>query len=305
MCWTPAASAAFGTLSSLAAAVYHRRGDARKAAFFAYFAFMECLQLAQHAVLGDCGSSINAALTAAAWVHVSFQPFIINWCLLSDDVHPAAASAINRMSAAVGVLLALRLPFQGNPVAALGSLLPGLPDLPPASLAGRACGGVHDALCGGVLCSFQGATHIAWSVPLLPATYFLPGAWAHFAFFLLPALLLAGPRAPVRRVVVVVALLLGPVLSMALLAGTDHYAREWPSLWCLVSAAMTFLIPLGDFVAERAGPIVPPPRGVVGAVDSATVLRSARRPVALSPASSPAARRPLLAKGAGTPGRGV
>ena len=300
MCWTPAASAAFGALSAAAATAYARNGNARKAAFFAYFAAMELLQLAQHAAhLGVCASPLNQALTVAAWLHVAFQPFVLNGTLLEeDDVGRGARGAVVRLSAAAGVLLALRLPFRLNPFTLLGGLLP---DLPPPSSAGDC--GRYDPLCGGALCTYRGAKHIAWSLPLLPPSYYLPGGFIHFFLFFGPALLLAGPRAPVRRAVVCVALLIGPVTAMALVRSAESYQHEWAAVWCLVSAAMTFLIPLGDAVADRmeaakaAGRATRP--AVAGALDSTSVVR---RPVTRgSPAASPTLRRPLV----GTPGRGV
>lgn len=300
MCWTPLASAAFGALSSIAAVSYARKGSARKAVFFAFFACMELLQLSQHAAgLGVCGSSLNKALTVLAWLHVSAQPFVINATLLEeDDVGAGARSAVVRLSAAAGTLLALRLPFRFSPMLAIGGLLPDLPSEATAGVCAR-----YDPLCGGELCSYQGVRHIAWSLPLLPATYFVPGGFIHFFLFFGPALLLAGPRAPIRRVVVTIALALGPVTAMALVRKAESYQHEWAAVWCLVSAAMTFLIPLGDAVAERLA-AAKRRAPVAGALDSASIVR---RPSArASPSGSPALRRPLMGVAhAATPGRGV
>lgn len=240
-------------------------------------------QLLQHTVLGDCDSRINQFLTALAWLHVAFQPAVVNQSFL-HLTHPAVASLVSRLSWLVGILLALRLPFPGNPVAALGTWLNGtgpagasrglfslanpplfdpstarFPDIPPAWTAGRACA-VGDAMCGQRLCVFQGSRHLAWSVPLLPSSYFLPGPFAHFLLFFGPALLLPGPDAGPRRVTAAVCLLLGPLLSMTAARGAS-YALEWPAIWCLMSSAQAFLIPVGDAVeahlqnkAAAAGP---------------------------------------------------
>jgi hypothetical protein len=43
------------------------------------------------------------------------------------------------------------------------------------------------------LCSISGKFHIGWSVPQLPASYYIPTSFLHGFFFFVPALVLGGP----------------------------------------------------------------------------------------------------------------
>jgi hypothetical protein len=44
------------------------------------------------------------------------------------------------------------------------------------------------------LCSISGKFHIGWSVPQLPASYYIPSSFLHGFFFFVPALVLGGPH---------------------------------------------------------------------------------------------------------------
>ena len=89
-------------------------------------------------------------------------------------------------------------------------------------------------MCGPRLCSFTGSRHLAWSVPLLPPTYFLPPSFIHFFLFFIPALLVPGEDWRARLVTFVFVLVTGPLVAMPLARG-KAYNGEWPAMWCLFS----------------------------------------------------------------------
>ena len=99
--------------------------------------------------------------------------------------------SIMRLCFAGGFFMMLRLPLFG--LGALHAnwrwLVPGLPD--PAA-AGSAAVCAYETMCGPVLCTYRGALHLAWSVPLLPTSYWIPNGALHFILFFLPSLIAPG-----------------------------------------------------------------------------------------------------------------
>jgi hypothetical protein len=261
-------SIAFGAAAFAMAAYLHKSGRPfGKVLLFLYFGAMEALQIGQHFVLGDCANIVNRTLTGLAWVHIAFQPLVVNSYLMANtnDVHPDVALLVKRLCLIVGFGMTARLPFPGNPVAALGDLLNGgaapapgaaydpghplarFPELPPSAAGGTACG--MEGLCGRSLCAFQGTRHLAWSVPLLPANYILPNGWAHALLFFGPTLLAPGKFAGIRRVIAVGSWLIGPLASMLISRGAA-YQFEWAAVWCLMSAGQAFGILAADVYEE-------------------------------------------------------
>jgi hypothetical protein len=53
---------------------------------FLYFGLMEFLQVGQYLVADQCSNPINQALTWAAYIHVAFQPLIVNLYFLYGQV---------------------------------------------------------------------------------------------------------------------------------------------------------------------------------------------------------------------------
>ncbi len=194
---------------------------------------MELLQWGSYQVIDDCSSSVNRMLTLASYAHVCFNPLMINvyFFVRPHDMRTRRELVhfILALSAAGGVLLLLRLP--GSPAGALGNLLhPAIPDVPPTAAAGSACGATEH-MCGRRTCSIQGAYHLAWSIQLLPATYYLPTAQLHFFLMFVPGLI-AGSR----QVRVLALMLLATAPSVMWLLSkdggpVDTYWFEAGSIW--------------------------------------------------------------------------
>lgn len=213
----------------------------RRALMFWYFGLIEFLQLAQYMVADQCDSRLNQALTYAAYLHVAFQPWVVNNYFWGGFKRTRGdlVNFILRLSLVGGVMMMMRLP--GMPLGLLGDYAHNaIPDLPPSSMHGQGCHYL-EANCGPKLCSVTGQAwgHISWSVPLLPSTYFVPGASMHAILFFLPTLIAGTWPA---RALMLAALAMGPLTSMAFsAAGPATYHLEWPTIWCFFAAIQSMV----------------------------------------------------------------
>lgn len=207
---------------------------------FIYFAIMEFLQLAQYSVAGQCDSRINQALTWAAYIHVAFQPLVVNFYFLwgQRNPHPEVGSFVMKLCLAAAVLMLMRTPVL--PLALLGDWLHTyFPDIPTSDTYGKHCHYL-EAFCGERACSFKGGAwgHISWSIPLAPTTYFLPSSFIHFFMFFVPTLT-AGDN--VKRLLMIATVFIGPLACMAIAAqDMSTYVFEWATIWCFFAAVQSF-----------------------------------------------------------------
>ena len=147
MCWSMEASV---VITGIGAAVtfvsWYRKDPAAIWMTLGYFTAMEALQVAGYAVLDQCGTKTNEAVTLASYLHIVFQPFFINAFameLVPKTVKRRAKTwvyAICALSAVV--MLAQLVPWQFA-----GTCRPGAP------------------LCASALCTVAGDWHIAWNIP--------------------------------------------------------------------------------------------------------------------------------------------
>jgi len=125
------------------------------------------------------------------------------------------------------------------PIGRLGDVLHKyIPDLPPSSMYGQACH-YMEPFCGEKLCSITGKAwgHISWSVPLLPATYFIPGAFPHFFLFFVPVLILGDA---VKKIMMVITIVAGPMVTMYFASSAmETYVFEWATIYCFAAAILT------------------------------------------------------------------
>ena len=95
-----------------------------------------------------------------------------------------------------------------------------------------------EPFCGEKLCSITGKAwgHISWSVPLLPATYFIPGAFPHFFLFFVPVLILGDG---LKRILMFLTLVIGPVGTMvAASRAMETYVYEWATIYCFIASGL-------------------------------------------------------------------
>lgn len=188
---------------------------------------------------------MNRVLTILAVIHVAYQNYFVNWYFLcpEDGVPPAVTRLVLSMvlvASTMGILTKLPwLLWLGAPIDLLDEVSRILPEIKSLRSAGTPDACAHEAMCGPRTCTFSTPNHLAWSVPLLPPSYFIPSGYVHWFFFTVPGLLAGGARA---RLSLVAALLTGPLVTMTLAARyPSSYGNEWPATWCWLSVAQCCL----------------------------------------------------------------
>jgi hypothetical protein len=198
-----------------------------------YFTVMEALQAAGYAVVDQCGSTANRGITLLSYLHIAFQPIVIN--VFAMAIAPrAVAPALRRTVYALAALASAALLLRLVPLDAIGPCQPG------------------DVLCGARLCLVSGSWHIGWEIPLndLPRSL---GLSAPFPAYLLAVFVL--PLAYGAWRFVVFHALAGPILADVL---TDN-PLEMPAIWCLFSIGIILiaLSPRVRYGLFRAAPPEP------------------------------------------------
>ena len=211
MCWGLAASRAMVAAGAAGTAVTLRRGAPRAIpATLAYFTLMEALQIGGYATLGACGTPANRAITAASYLHIAFQPLVINAFAMAIAPAPVAAP-MRRAVYALAALASLGLLLRLVPIPALGPCVAGT------------------SMCAEALCTRAGEWHIAWEVPLNGGLQALMGSWVEFPAYFLAVFVL--PLAYGAWRFVLFHALAGPILAWSLTSDPD----EVPAVWCLFS----------------------------------------------------------------------
>jgi len=112
-----------------------------------YLAAMEALQTIGYGVNDQCANSANQALTGFAYLHVAYQPLVIN----------ASGMAIARQAMSARMRRnVLRVPAVATVLAMLRAV--------PFQWAGP--GRPGDVMCGVRPCTVSGEWHLGWSAPL-------------------------------------------------------------------------------------------------------------------------------------------
>lgn len=214
MCWSPEASAAMVVVGGVATVVaWHRAQPAAIWGTLGYFTVMEALQLAGYGVLDDCGSAANRSVTVLSFLHIVFQPVVINLFaleLVPEPVRDRVRGWVLGLAAAASAVMLLQL----VPATALGQCAPGTP------------------LCGETFCTVSGSWHIAWNVPyngLFVPVEAAVGLRAGFPTYMLAVFLMPLVYGAWRFVLMHSAA--GPVLAWSLTSDPN----EMPAVWCLFS----------------------------------------------------------------------
>lgn len=221
MCWNSEVSIAMTGIGAAAAVIsYHRKDPTAIWLTIGYFAVMEALQVAGYAVLDQCGTTENRAVTLASYLHIAFQPLFIN-AFAMELVPDGVKQRIKLWVYALCSLSAVAMIAQLMPWQFAGTCLPG------------------SALCADNLCTVSGNWHIAWNVPysglLLPVEDAV-GIHSGFPTYMLTVFIL--PLAYGAWRFVLMHALAGPALAWAL---TDN-PNEMPAVWCLFSV---FILMIG------------------------------------------------------------
>ena len=220
MCWSIEASAALVVLGGAATVVSARRGQPRAIWLtLGYFTAMEALQVAGYAVVDQCGTPANRAVTLLSYLHIVFQPLFINAFALELVPEAAKARAQRWVYGACLVSVAVML-AQLLPLASLGVCRAGAP------------------LCAAELCTVTGSWHIAWNIPyngLMVGFEHALGLQSGFPTYMATVFLLPLLYGAWRFVLLHA--LVGPALAWTL---TDN-PNEMPAVWCLFSVAILLI----------------------------------------------------------------
>jgi hypothetical protein len=216
-------------LGTVATVVTLKRGDPPAVPLaLGYFTGMEALQLAGYAVLDACGNPLNQVVTLLSFLHIAFQPLIIN--AFAMELVPAADKVRARPWVyGLCALSAVAMLLQVYPFGWAGSCRPGAP------------------LCGAGLCTVAGDWHIAWDIPyngLLVPFEALTGTWLGFPTYMLAVFVL--PLAYGAWRFALFHAMAGPVAASLLTSNSN----EMPAIWCLFSVGIV-LFSLSPWLRAR------------------------------------------------------
>jgi hypothetical protein len=216
-----------------------RRGDpAGIWATMGYFTAMEALQAWGYAVVDQCGTPGNTSVTLLSYLHIAFQPIMINaFCLAI--MGPSIPARTQQRVYALASLASLFMLARLIPADWTGTCLPGTP------------------LCGPGYCTITGSWHIGWQVPLNDLFGQITGLGLSGQF---PDYLLASFVLPLFygawRFVLFHALF-GPILASLLTSNPN----EFPAIWCLFSIGL-LLVGLSPVLRRQMRPHDPGIRSV-------------------------------------------
>ena len=176
MCWSETASVSMVGLGAAATAWTLYRGRRWPVpTALGYFTVMEALQAAGYLVIDECGSPANQSLTLLSYLHIVFQPFVINAFvmeLIPEDRRARIAAWVYSACALSAAVMLMQL----YPFAWAGSCEPG------------------SIMCGIELCLISGDWHLGWLLPynglLRPLTDWLNTSFPTYLIvvFAVPAL---------------------------------------------------------------------------------------------------------------------
>lgn len=231
MCWSETATYAMVGLGVAATAVTWRRGEpAGIWGTLGYFTLMEGLQAWGYGVVDQCGSPGNTSVTVMSYLHIAFQPIMINlFCLAL--VGPAVDPRTRRRVLALSSLATLFLLARLLPVDWLGSCPLGVP------------------LCGVEFCTISGNWHIGWTMPLnnLFSLAHWVGGLGQFPDYLLATIVLPCLYGAWRFAVLNA--VFGPILA----SGLTTNPNEMPAVWCLFSIAL-LVVGISPFIRRQVFP---------------------------------------------------
>lgn len=208
VCWSGEASAVIATIGLGSTAYIAYKGESPRLWLpLGYFSLMEALQAYTYTVIDDCANPANQVSTYLGYLHIVFQPFLIN--LISLYFIPERV----RKRIEIGVF---SIVFAG----AILMLLIAYP-----FVWAKICDIGHTAFCGERICSVRGSWHIAWEMPRTGIAF---GGWVYLMTgFALPVLY-GSWRMTLYHA------LTGPLLAYL----TTGNWNEWAAVWCLYSIGL-------------------------------------------------------------------
>jgi hypothetical protein len=216
-------SAVFAVLGLLASWwIYSRTSNTGLASGVFFFFTMELLQSVQYFFIAPtldspiCDTVINKVLTILGFLHICLQPYfchVINCSLTKNEKYIDRYMVIKRLCLIGGGMLFTRF------------LL--------SYVWAHTLGGERSTewLRGEQICTFRGAYHLAWSVPMANPTYYIPGIGIHFFLMFAPFFALYEKKGMVVQGIFL--FVSGPYLASIITPDL----MEQASIWCFFSIA--------------------------------------------------------------------
>lgn len=283
MCFSAEMSGAFSVIGVFVSLwVFKAQGNTRVAIGIFYFVLMEALQWVQYQYIATdvdpanptlaelqaspkCQAVENQVLTFLGFLHICFQPVFTHYMSCGFAHTPSAVTQfqlVRRFCMCGGAWLLSR---------SLLAIYPGFFDscglggvFGDAEYYAHGGGNGHVArewLSGGVLCTYQGIKHLAWSVPMVSPSYYVPSGAIHSFLMFMPFFLVDHGNIVINGFNWLCGMsifLIGPVLGDYITTNKHEAA----SIWCFFSIVqcssfvlMTFLNPwfLSQLNADERG----------------------------------------------------
>jgi hypothetical protein len=225
MCFTQEMSAFLSTAGTLMSFVLYSRGDTMAANCILYFTAMEILQCVQYSFIADTPYSegcvlVNKVLTSVGFLHICFQPYV-NTLLHEYGIQSKHTSELfhqrfvvmKRLCIVGGSMLLYRhLYTLYDETYTTKSELPSTEWLR------------HDKLC-----TYHGKYHLAWAVPMMDVSYYVPSTNIHFFLMFIPMATCYEKKA--LLVAMACLYVSGPLLASFITPNL----MEQASIWCFLS----------------------------------------------------------------------
>jgi len=271
MCFSPEMSGMFSIIGVLVSLwVFKFTGNTTVAKGIFYFVLMEALQYVQymyiatdvdpaHPTLAElqkspqCQMVENQVLTWLGFLHICYQPFFTHYMscgFAHTEKSKAQFSLVKKLCFCGGSWLLFRSVLAIFPSTydniGLGWLLGDAQYYANGGADGHI---PREWLSGGVLCTYQGIKHLAWSVPMIAPSYYVPAGSIHSFLMFMPFFLVDHESFVLNAFNWMCGLsifFIGPVLG-DWITSNKHEAA---SIWCFFSivqctsfVVMTFLNP--------------------------------------------------------------
>ena len=230
MCWSGEASAVLAAIGLGSTTYVAIKGEDKRLWLpLGYFSLMEALQAYTYTVIDDCSNPNNQLATLLGYLHIVFQPFLIN--LISLYFVPEKV----RQKVEFWVFAALLI----GAFTMIVSIYP-LAWAP-------ACDSTYAPFCGKQLCSFSGSWHISWSMPRTVIAWpFGVRAYALTAFII--PVLYGSWRFTLYH------FMTGPFLAFI----TTGTLNELAAVWCLFSIGLLLVViktPIRKYLHVQSWPL--------------------------------------------------
>lgn len=271
MCFSQEMSATFSAVGLLLAIwVMRTNGNTNVVKGILYFVLMEMLQVVQYMhiatdidpaapTLGamqsspQCQSQANRVLTVLGLVHIAFQPFYsahLSCAFVRNPKNVAQFELVKRLQLIGGTFICLRWALTYVDVSTLAAL--GIDSRYAFDAAQWAGVGTEiEWLSGPVLCTYKGFKHLAWSVPLLPTSYYMPSMGLHLFLMFIPFFAMDNGsfgRNIANYIAGIILFVSGPLMADTVTPNKHEAA----SIWCFWSITQIIILVAIIFVQHHS-----------------------------------------------------